>query len=126
MRTADFDFELPKELIAQVPATQRDQSRLMVLHRESGKIEHRQFPDLLEYLRPDDVLVMNNSRVIPARLRGANSSSGGKFEILLLEENGVNDWWAMVRPGKRARPGTDIILHDRHGGAGGVKATVLE
>ena len=76
MRTADFNFELPPELIAQIPASTRDASRLLVLHRDSGRIEHRKFRDVLEFLRPGDVLVFNNSRVIPARLRGANAQSG--------------------------------------------------
>ena len=76
------------------------------------RIEHRRFPDLLEFLRPGDVLVLNNSRVIPARLRGANARTGGQFEVLLLEENAPNDWWVMLRPGKRARIGTQIILCD--------------
>ena len=110
MRTADFHFELPPGLIAQTPAPTRDASRLLVLPRNSGKIEHRQFRDILEFLRAGDVLVFNNSRVIPARLRGKNAKSGGAFEILLLEENATNDWWALMRPGKRARIGTEIIL----------------
>ena len=84
----------------------RDQSRLLVLPRHTGQIAHRQFPDLLEYLRPGDVLVMNNSRVIPARLRGRKPDTGGQIELLLLEECAVNDWWVMLRPGKRVRPGT--------------------
>jgi len=113
MRTADFHFELPPELIAQTPAPTRDGSRLLVLHRDSGKTEHRLFRDILEFFRAGDVLVFNNSRVIPARLRGKNAKSGGEFEILLLEENGTNDWWAMMRPGKRARIGTQIILTAR-------------
>ena len=70
------------------------------------------FRNLLEYLRPGDLLVLNNSRVIPARLRGINAHTGGQFEILLLEENATNDWWVMLRPGKRARVGTQIILRD--------------
>jgi S-adenosylmethionine:tRNA ribosyltransferase-isomerase len=110
MRTADFDYSLPPELIAQQPAAQRDQSRLLILHRGSGSIEHKDFRDILEYIRPGDVLVLNNSRVIPARLRGLNEKTGGQFEILLLEENAPNDWWAMLRPGKRARVGTQIRI----------------
>src|ERR1035438_4644055 len=110
MRTADFDFELPPELIAQQPAPKRDESRLLVLHRNENRVEHRRFPALLEFLRPGDVLVLNNSRVIPARLRGVNAKTGGKFEVLLLEENAPNDWWAMLRPGKPARLGTRTIL----------------
>src|SRR5271163_2285949 len=113
MQTADFDFFLPPELIAQAPVPERDQSRLLVLRRDSGNVAHRRFRDLLEYLGAGDVLVLNNSRVIPARLRGVNSRTGGQFEILLLEENGVNDWWVMLRPGKRARVGTEITFRDQ-------------
>jgi len=126
MRTADFDFELPPELIAQVPAPQRDQSRLLVLHRQSGQVEHRRFSDLPGCLGSGDLLVLNNSRVIPARLRGMNAHTGGKFEILLLEENATNDWWGMLRPGKRARVGTQIVLLDARGQPCTVRATVLE
>ena len=126
MRTADFDYELPPELIAQVPAPQRDQSRLLVLHRLSGQVEHRQFRDLPAYLRSGDLLVLNNSRVIPARLRGVNARSGGRFEILLLAENAINDWWVMLRPGKRARVGTEMVLLDAQGQPCAVRATVLD
>jgi S-adenosylmethionine:tRNA ribosyltransferase-isomerase len=112
MRTADFDFALPPELVAQQPAPNRDESRLLVLHRAEGRLEHRKFPDLLDFFRDGDVLVLNDSRVIPARLRGANAKSGGKFEMLLLEENAPTDWWAMLRPGKNACIGTRIILRD--------------
>ena len=126
MRTADFHFNLPPELIAQQPAARRDGSRLLVLQRKSGKMEHRQFPDLLEFLNPGDVLVLNNSRVIPARLHGKNSQTGGKFEMLLLEEVAANDWWAMMRPGKRAQIGTQIQLQDKNGGATKIIATVTD
>ena len=126
MRTGDFDYELPDELIAQVPAAKRDHSRLLVLYRESNRIEHRHFFDLLEYLRRGDVLVLNDSRVIPARLRGVNAATGGEFEMLLLEECGRNDWWAMVRPGKRARIGTNIRLLDRAKNFCNAVATVIE
>jgi len=126
MRTADFDFDLPQELIAQAPAPQRDQSRLLVLHRHSGRVEHRQFRDLLEYLRPGDVLALNDSRVIPARLRGKNAHTGGQFEVLLLEETSVNDWWVMLRPGRRARVGTQIRFRDARGQPSAVRATVIE
>jgi S-adenosylmethionine:tRNA-ribosyltransferase-isomerase (queuine synthetase) len=111
--TSDFDFHLPEELIAQTPAPRRDQSRLLVLARQSGQLAHKHFRDLLDYLQPGDVLVLNNSRVIPARLRGLNAQTGGQFEILLLEEVSQNDWWVMLRPGKRARIGTRIIIRDR-------------
>jgi S-adenosylmethionine:tRNA ribosyltransferase-isomerase len=126
MRTADFDYALPPELIAQQPAAQRDHSRLLVLQRHSGSLEHRQFRELLEFLRAGDVLVLNNSRVIPARLRGMNALTGGAFEMLLLEENGPNDWWAMVKPGKRARVGTRIEIGNRKSEIGNVAATVTE
>lgn len=125
MRTADFDFHLPPELIAQCPEAERDQSRLLVLHRETGHCEHRKFRNLLEYLRPGDVLVLNNSRVIPARLRGVNAKTGGAFELLLLEENQPNDWWAMVKPGKRARVGTRIEIRNPNSKIQNVAATVL-
>jgi S-adenosylmethionine:tRNA ribosyltransferase-isomerase len=115
MRTGDFDFELPAELIAQQPAPQRDASRLLVLHRASGRIEHRQFRDLPDYLGPGDVLALNDTRVIPARLRGRNARTAGQFEVLLLSENAVNDWWVMLRPGKRARAGTRILFCDASG-----------
>lgn len=126
MRTADFDFELPPELIAQKPTAERDQSRLLVLHRENGQVEHRKFPDLLDFLKPGDVLVLNNSRVIPARLRGLNVSSGGRFEILLLEENERNDWWVMLRPGKKARVGTSIKILNTGQQPTEIVATVME
>ncbi len=126
MRTADFEYELPPELIAQAPTPQRDQSRLLVLPRNSGGNEHRQFRDLPGYLCAGDVLVLNNSRVLPARLRGRNARTGGEFEALLLEEVATNEWWAMLRPGKRARPGTEIILRDTRGQPSPVVATVLE
>ena len=126
MRTADFRYDLPPGLIAQQPAPHRDGSRLLVLSRNTGKIEHRQFLDLAEFLHPGDVLVLNNSRVIPARLHGKNSKTGGQFEILMLEENGVNDWWAMMRPGKRAQPGTRIQLLDKSGVATNFFAEVID
>jgi len=125
MRTADFDFKLPADLIAQAPVPQRDQSRLLVLHRCSSRIEHRRFCDLPEHLRSGDLLILNNSRVIPARLRGVNAHTGGQFEVLLLEQNDLNDWWVMLRPGKRARTGTQILLCDADGQPSDVRATVL-
>jgi S-adenosylmethionine:tRNA ribosyltransferase-isomerase len=126
MRTSSFDFNLPAELIAQTPASERDQSRLLVLHCQTGQLEHRCFRDVPDYLRAGDVLVLNNSRVIPARLRGINFRTGGQFEILLLNENALNDWWVMIRPGKRARVGTEIVLRDSQGTQTSVSATVIE
>jgi S-adenosylmethionine:tRNA ribosyltransferase-isomerase len=126
VRTVDFYFDLPPELIAQSPAPQRDQSRLLVLHRTENRIEHRQFQDIVDFFCAGDVLVLNNSRVIPARLHGVNAKTGGKFELLLLEENAVNDWWAMLRPGKRAPIGAQIRLADRSGGLTEILATVRD
>ena len=126
MRTADFDFDLPPALIAQHPAPRRDESRLLVLQRGGERIEHRTFREVLGFFRAGDVLVLNNSRVIPARLRGRNARSGGQFEILLLEETARNNWWAMLRPAKRARVGTEIVLQDVRDGTSDIRARVLE
>jgi S-adenosylmethionine:tRNA ribosyltransferase-isomerase len=126
LRTADFDYQLPPELIAQIPAQKRDESRLLVLRRKDKSMEDRGFADLLEYLQPGDVLVLNDSRVIPARLHGKNSRTGGEFELLLLEETSTNDWWAMVRPGKRAGLQTRIDLLSRTGEPTGIQATVIQ
>jgi len=126
VRTADFHFDLPTGLIAQQPVAMRDQSRLLLLHRGSGQVEHRQFRDFPSLLQSGDVLVLNNSRVIPARMHGQNTKSGGKFEILLLEENTTNDWWAMMRPGKRAKIGTQIQLIDKAGATVDFVAEVVD
>lgn len=124
MRTADFDYPLPEELIAQQPAARRDGSRLLALDRASGALAHHRFTALPRLLRAGDLLVFNNSRVIPARLRGRNERTGGRFEILLGEEAAPNDWWVMLKPGRRARPGTVITLLDHHGANSGVVAEV--
>jgi S-adenosylmethionine:tRNA ribosyltransferase-isomerase len=125
VRTADFDFNVPPELVAQTPAARRDASRLFVLQRNPPQFEHRQFTELVTYLQPGDVLVLNNSRVIPARLRGMNTRTGGRFELLLLEEAGLNDWWAMLRPGKRARVGTRITIQEHNGASTSIQAEVI-
>jgi S-adenosylmethionine:tRNA ribosyltransferase-isomerase len=122
--TADFHFDLPPELIAQQPAARRDASRLLVLHRQTRQVGHGRFPDLLNHLKPGDVLVLNNSRVIPARLHGKNVKTGGQFEMLLLEECAPNEWWAMMRPGKRAKIGTQIQLQEKSGAPAKITATV--
>jgi S-adenosylmethionine:tRNA ribosyltransferase-isomerase len=126
VRTADFTFDLPPELIAQKPMPARDQSRLCVLDRKSGATEHRQFVQLLDYLTPGDVLVLNDSRVIPARLRAVNAKTGGHFEVLLLEEVSANNWWAMMKPGKRAPVGTCIQFVDLQKQTTAINAVVDE
>ena len=125
-RTEDFGFELPEELIAQEPAAERDASRFFVFHRDSRQTEHRVFRDLPAYFRSGDVLVVNNSQVIPARLRAVNEKSGGAFEVFLLPDDGVADeCWALMRPGKRARIGTKIFFTNQSGERTTVTATVL-
>ena len=109
MRTDQFDYELPPEKIAQTPAEPRDASRLMVVHRETEEIEHRVFRDVVEYLRPGDLLVLNETRVIPARLFGWKAETGGSVELLLLNQHHGRTWEALVR-GKGLRPGTRIEL----------------
>ncbi|HDH09320.1 MAG TPA: tRNA preQ1(34) S-adenosylmethionine ribosyltransferase-isomerase QueA, partial [Chloroflexi bacterium] len=110
MKTSDFDYQLPEELIAQTPIEPRDASRLMVLDRAKGTIEHRIFRDIVEYLRPGDILVCNQSRVIPARLFGRKVPTGGKVELLLLTKRGNNTWEALVKPGRRVKVGTRIEI----------------
>jgi S-adenosylmethionine:tRNA ribosyltransferase-isomerase len=124
--TSDFDYPLPPELIAQTPLPQRDQSRLLVLDRPTEKISHRLFSDLPEYLGPGDVLVLNNSKVIPARLRGRNLRTHGQFEVLLVEEVEENNWWTLIRPGRRASPGTKIQFLDKQRRPVPLEATVME
>lgn len=126
MFTKTFHYDLPSDRIAQTPACERDASRLLVLHRSSGEIEHRGFSDLPSYLTEGDLLVLNDSRVIPARLRGWKPSSGGEVEVLLVQENRINDWWSVLRPGKRVRPGTRIRFRSLSGQATDIKATVTE
>ncbi len=125
-RTADFGYELPEELIAQEPADERDASRLFIYHRDSRQTEHRVFRDLPSFFRSGDVLVVNNSRVIPARLRAINEKSGGVFEVFLLpDDHAVDECWVLMRPGKRARVGTKIVFLNRSGTRTSVTATVL-
>jgi len=125
VNTSDFDYVLPQELIAQAPAPERDASRLMHLNRQTGHLEHRVFRDIVELLRPGDLLVMNNSRVIRARLRGMRET-GGQFEILLLSENGLNDWWVMMKPAGRVKPGALLRFTDINGAPSEITATVHE
>ncbi|RDY23052.1 tRNA preQ1(34) S-adenosylmethionine ribosyltransferase-isomerase QueA [Romboutsia maritimum] len=106
MKTSDFYFDLPDELIAQVPIEDRSSSKLMVLDKNTGEIEHKIFKDVIEYLNPGDCLVLNNTRVIPARLIGEKVDTGGKIEFLLLKRTEEDTWQALVKPGKRAKVGT--------------------
>ncbi len=112
MRTSDFDYVLPQELIAQSPVEPRDSSRLIVVNRSGGKIEHRHFRDIAEYLQEGDVLVFNESLVIPARLYGRKADGGGWVEILLLRRLEEGIWEALVRRGKRLRTGSLVIITD--------------
>ncbi len=112
MKVSDFDYELPQELIAQDPLEKRSNSRLMVLDKNTGEISHQHFYDIKNYLRPGDCLVINNTRVIPARLYGARVGSGGKVEILLLKRVSDKVWECLVKPGKKARPGMEISFGD--------------
>lgn len=121
MEVKDFYYELPKELIAQEPLKDRSGSRLLVLHKETGELEHRSFRDIAEYLNPGDCLVLNNTRVIPARLLGEREGTGGKVEILLLKRKENDIWETLVKPGKKARPGDRILF-----GGGLLTGEILE
>lgn len=105
MKVAEFDYHLPEELIAQAPIEPRDASRLMVLHRNTGLLEHRVFRDVVDYLEPQDVLVLNDTRVIPARLLGTKRDTGARVEVLLLRRVSQDTWETLVKPGRRVRPG---------------------
>ncbi len=108
MKTSDFYYELPEELIAQVPVEPRDSSRLLVYDRATGEVSHRIFRDILDYLHPGDALVINQTRVLPVRLKGRKAESGAQIECLLLKRRNANDWEALVRPAKRLHEGTRI------------------
>ena len=112
MKTSDFYYDLPEELIAQTPAEPRDHSRLLVYHRSSGQVEHKHFYDIIDYLNPDDALVINETKVIPARLLGVKEDTGVPVEVLLLRRHNATDWEALVRPGRRLRPGTVCSFGD--------------
>lgn len=112
MKVKDFYFDLPEELIAQHPLEQRDSSKLMVVNRETGNIEHKHFHDILGYLKKGDTLVLNNTRVLPARLIGEKSETGGKIEFLLLKRLSGDKWECLAKPGKRARIGREFTFGD--------------
>ena len=121
MKVSDFNYNLPKELIAQVPIKNRDQSRLMVLDRKNKTIEHKIFKDIIDYLQPGDCLVRNNTKVIPARLYGVKEETGANVEFLLLKRIDGDIWEVMVKPGKKLMPGVRVEF-----GNGLLKAEVLE
>ncbi len=110
MKTSDFYFELPEELIAQDPLEDRSSSRLLVLNKETGELSHKVFKDIKEYLKPGDCLVLNNTKVIPARLIGEKEGTGAKIELLLLKRLEDDVWETLVKPGKKAKPGTRIVF----------------
>ena len=120
MKTSDFYYELPQELIAQDPLPDRSSSRLLVLNRRDGSLCHRSFKDIPDYLNPGDCLVINDTKVIPARLYGHRDQTGGLVEVLLLKRTAADEWECLVRPGKKARPGEKLIFGD-----GRMKAEVL-
>ena len=120
MKVSDFNYELPEHLIAQPPYDKRDEARLMVLDKENQKIEHKVFKDVIDYLNPGDCLVINNTKVIPARLYG-KKDTGANVEFLLLKRIEGDTWEAMVRPGNKLRPGATVLFGD-----GLLKAEVLE
>ena len=121
MKRSEFYYDLPQNLIAQDPLEQRDHSRLMVLNKETGEIEHRHFYDIVDLLNEGDVLVLNDSKVMPARLYGVKEGTMGKFEMLLLEQKGYNLWEVLVRPGKKAKIGARFVF-----GNGLLTATVRD
>ena len=120
MKTSDFNYELPKELIAQVPIEKRDTSRLLVLNRNTGKTEHKVFHDIIDYLNPGDTLVLNNTKVIPARIYGHRENKEESIETLLVKDYGNDTWEVLAKPGKKLKIGTTIIFSDR------LKAEVID
>lgn len=121
LKKSDFYFDLPQELIAQDPLEDRSSSRLLVVDKETGKTEHKIFRDIVDYLNPGDCLVLNNTKVIPARLYGERAETGGAVEVLLLKRKENDIWETLVKPGKKCKPGQRLVFGD-----GKLKATVLE
>lgn len=121
MKVKDFYFDLPKELIAQHPLEKRDESKLMVLNKKDGEVEHKVFKDIIDYLNPGDCIVLNDTRVMPARLYGAKEGSGGKMEFLLLKRYEDDIWETLVKPGKRGKVGAKFVF-----GNGELKAEIVE
>ena len=110
MKTSDFYYDLPEELIAQTPIEPRDSSRLLVMDRETGKLEHRHFYDILEYLHEGDCLILNDSRVLPARIFGEKVGTGANVEFLLLKQVENKKWETLVKPGRKAREGAKFTF----------------
>ena len=121
IKKSDFYFELPEELIAQDPLADRSDSRLLLLDKESGRTEHHIFREIVDYLRPGDCLVLNNTKVLPARLMGIKEETGASIEVLLLKRKENDIWETLVKPGKKAKPGTKLVFGD-----GSLRAEVLE
>ncbi len=121
LKTSDYDFDLPQELIAQDPLTDRSSCRLLVIDRNTGAFEHRRFSEIGEYLRPGDLLVLNDTKVIPARLLGTKKDTGASVEILLLKRVGADLWETLVRPGKKLRAGAEVTFGD-----GSLEAVIRE
>ncbi len=121
MKTSDFTFDLPEELIAQDPLEDRSSSRLLVLHKETGEIRHRVFRDIRRFLRPGDCLVINDTKVIPARLIGSKKDTGARIEFLLLKRRDKDVWETLVRPGRKCREGAEVVF-----GNGDLEARVTE
>lgn len=121
MKTSDFYYELPPELIAQEPLKKRDNSRLMVLDKTTGEIQHKHFYDILDMLYPGDALILNDTRVIPARLYGVKEDTGGAIEFLLLNKHSLDVWEVILKPGRRAKPGARFVF-----GNGELKAEIID
>lgn len=121
LKTSDYYFDLPQELIAQDPLKDRASSRLLVMDKSTGEVQHRIFSDIKEYLRPGDTLVLNNTKVIPARLLGTKEGTGANVEILLLKRLSSTQWETLVRPGKKLRPGARVVFGD-----GSLRAVILD
>lgn len=113
MKTDDFDYYLPENLIAQTPLLQRDASRLLILDKKTGQIEHKHFSDIIDYLNKGDVLVLNDTKVMPARLYGTKEETNAAIEILMLKENSTNTWTCLAKPAKRVKEGSVIVFSDK-------------
>ena len=121
MKTKDFYYELPKELIAQEPISDRSASRLMVLDKDSGKTEHRHFYDIIDYINAGDTLILNDTKVIPARLHGVKEGTGGAIEFLLLTKRSLDVWEVILKPGRKAKPGARFVF-----GNGELRAEIID